>query len=100
MAKRRKGKVAETEARIKARDELLKEETPLCCLVNPYGSQHNRRKCEQCNHYICEDHISFVHGKFICKRCLSIELLFEDLGARDVDRKRQETPSQTKEENN
>ncbi len=94
MAKSRKGKVAETEARLKALAELLKEEVPLCCLVNPYGNYGASRICGTCEGRICEEHINFVSGKFICKRCLSIELLFEDLGAKDVDRTRQKVSSQ------
>lgn len=80
MAKSRERK-AETEARLKAYKDSIEEETPLCCLVNPYGGYKNRKQCHKCTNYICEEHTCFVRGKFTCKRCLSIELLFEDLGA-------------------
>jgi hypothetical protein len=89
MAKSRKRK-AETEARLKALEDKLLEEAAsakdLCCNVNPM------RACYKCPARFCMDHIEsnleYVRGKFICKRCLSIELLFEDLGACVVNRER------------
>jgi hypothetical protein len=87
MARIRKGKAAETKARLEALEEKKAEEPnkQLCCNVNPL------RECSRCPTKYCEEHLKkafdedqiyYVHGKFLCYRCLSIEILFGDVNAK------------------
>ena len=85
MVKSRKGKVAETKARLKALKKKRRESSnkQLCCNVNP------ARACYRCPTRYCTDHLKkvsegdgliyYIRGKFVCHRCLSIELLFGDM---------------------
>lgn len=84
MARIRKRKASEAEG-LKA----LKEEEPnksLCCNVNP------ARSCSRCPTRYCEDHLKkvyegegmiyYIRGRFVCHRCLSIEILFGEGNAK------------------